>query len=116
MMKFRHRAVRIFRMKCMEENIMNRIIVCCTLVLALAAVSPAYAGDPYEDGMKAALAGDYATAFEKWKPLGMQGEGDALFHIARFGKTREAAALVEEFNSEALDEVAPIVGDEPPIV
>ena len=82
MMKFRHRAVRIFRMKCMEENIMNRIIVCCTLVLALAAVSPAYAGDPYEDGMKAALAGDYATAFEKWKPLGMQGEGDALFQLA----------------------------------
>ena len=48
--------------------------------------------------------------------LPLANEGDALFHIARFGKTREAAALVEEFNSETLDEVAPIVGDEPPIV
>ena len=48
--------------------------------------------------------------------LPLANEGDALFHIARFGKTREAAALVEEFNSETLDEVAPIVGEEPPIV
>jgi hypothetical protein len=48
--------------------------------------------------------------------LPLANEGDALFHIARFGKTREAAALVEEFNSEVLDAVAPIPGEEPPIV
>ena len=61
---------------------MNRIIGCFALVLALAAVSPAFAGDPYEEGLQAALAGDYTTAFEKWKPLGMQGEGEALFQLA----------------------------------
>lgn len=48
--------------------------------------------------------------------LPLANEGDALFHIARFGKTSEAAALVEEFHSENLDDVAPIVGEEPPIV
>jgi TPR repeat protein len=69
-------------MKYMEDSIMNRIIGCYALVLALAAISPAFAGDLYEEGLKAALAGDYATAFEKWKPLGMQGEGDALFQLA----------------------------------
>jgi TPR repeat protein len=61
---------------------MNRIIGCYVFVLALAAISPALAGDAYEEGLKAALAGDYETAFEKWKPLGMQGEGDALFQLA----------------------------------
>ena len=61
---------------------MNRIIGCCALILTFAAISPAVAGDPYEEGMKAAMAGDYTTAFEKWKPLGMQGEGNALFQLA----------------------------------
>ncbi len=47
--------------------------------------------------------------------LPLANEGDALFHIARFEKPGEAAARVEEFQSEQEDMGVEILG-EPPIV
>lgn len=45
--------------------------------------------------------------------LPLVNEGDALFHIARFGKSSEAAALVEEFRSEHDDTFEAPPGEPP---
>lgn len=42
-------------------------------------------------------------------------EGDALFHVARFGRLKEAAAQVEAFHNEH-QEVMPGLGGEPPVI
>lgn len=47
--------------------------------------------------------------------LPLANEGDALFHIGRFEKTSEAAALVEEFQSEHEESLSGAI-EEPPIV
>jgi TPR repeat protein len=61
---------------------MKRIIGSAALAISLVTFSPAYAGDLFEDGLDAAMKGDYKTAFKIWKPLGMQGDGNALFELA----------------------------------
>jgi TPR repeat protein len=66
----------------MEVIIMNRIILSGALALLLGTLAPAYAGDPYEEGLQAALSGDYKTTFQKWKLLGLDNMGDTLFQLA----------------------------------
>lgn len=48
--------------------------------------------------------------------LPLANEGDALFHIARFGNARETVARIEEFHSETGEGNMPLFDNEPPIV
>lgn len=43
-------------------------------------------------------------------------EGDALFHIARFEEPKAAEAAVEQFHAEHLNDVDPLLDEEPQIV
>lgn len=61
---------------------MKRIIGSAALAISLMTFAPAYAGDLFEEGLDAAMKGDYEKAFNIWKPLGMQGDGNALFELA----------------------------------
>jgi len=61
---------------------MKTMIGSAALVLSIAAFTPAFASDPFEEGRDAALASDYETAFEKWQPLAIEGHGDAMFDLA----------------------------------
>lgn len=61
---------------------MRWMTVWFVMVLALATFSPASSGNQFEEGLQAAMNDDYTAAFEKWKPLGMQGDGEALFALA----------------------------------
>ena len=47
--------------------------------------------------------------------LPLVNEGEALFHIARFESTREAANIVDAFQSDELP-LGPALDEEPPIV
>ncbi|MEW8077489.1 MAG: hypothetical protein AB2754_03245 [Candidatus Thiodiazotropha endolucinida] len=38
-------------------------------------------GDPFELGMTSLKAGDYAEAFCLWRPLAMQGDSEAAYHL-----------------------------------
>jgi TPR repeat protein len=50
------------------------------LLPSLAFASTA-ATDPYAAGYDLALAGDYRTAYDVWKPLAMSGDGRAQFNL-----------------------------------
>jgi hypothetical protein len=85
-------------------------------------------GDRVRQGQVLAVIGDAfgETEFEVNAPFGglvigrsqlpLAHEGDALFNIARFEDTREAADTVEEFRTEIDALQMPVPGGEPPLV
>ena len=54
-----------------------RGLVAGTLFLAVALIPVAAVAGPFEDGLKAAESGDFATALRLWQPLAEQGHAEA---------------------------------------
>lgn len=52
----------------------------CAIPLCMAAA--AASADQYTEGYDLAVAGDYSTAFAKWLPAAVDGDGRAQFNIA----------------------------------
>jgi uncharacterized protein len=56
---------------------MKRIVIALALLLAF----PSLAWADFQDGLKAAEKGDYATALREWKPLADKGDADVQYNI-----------------------------------
>ncbi|MEW6690884.1 MAG: tetratricopeptide repeat protein [Pseudomonadota bacterium] len=74
------------------------------LVLALGAALPALAD--FQDGVRAAQAGDYATALREWQPLAGGGHRDAQFNLGLLyenglGVQRDAARAAQWYRRAA---------------
>lgn len=65
-----------------KQLMMRSIVVLGVALMATVVLSSAQAHDDYNDGLLAAVAGDYATAVAKWQPLARQGDALAQFNLA----------------------------------
>ena len=65
--------------------------------LICGAAAPAWAD--FDDGLAAALAGDYATALKEWRPLAEQGDANAQFML---GSMYDEGKGVPENDTEAV--------------
>lgn len=52
------------------------------ILLPWLACATAFATDPYAEGYDRAVAGDYPSAYAKWMPLAINGDGRAQFNLA----------------------------------
>jgi uncharacterized protein len=66
---------------------MIRFLGVLAMSLALMVGSATLAVADYDAGMRAAQAGDYATAFREWKPLAEQGDAAAQSNLGWGMKT-----------------------------
>ena len=74
------------------------------LVLSGAFAAPVAAG-PFEDGVAAAKRGDYATAFQLWRPLAEQGHAIAQANVGVMyyegrGVTQDYAEAVKWYRTD----------------
>lgn len=58
------------------KTILNGLLLILILIFARQ-----LRGDPFELGMASLKAGDYAEAFCLWRPLAMQGDSEAAYHL-----------------------------------
>lgn len=58
---------------------MKRLLI--TVLIATSLAKPAFAG--FDEGLAAALRGDYAQALKEWKPLAEQGLPAAQYNLGR---------------------------------
>ncbi len=58
---------------------MRRIAATLAVVALLFSAGSAWAD--FDDGIAAAQRGDYATAFQEWRPLALQGVAEAQFNL-----------------------------------
>ena len=68
-------------------------------VLAIALTPDAAVSGPFEDGLKAAESGDFATALRLWQPLAEQGHADAQSNL---GFMYQTGLGVPQDDAEAL--------------
>lgn len=66
-------------------------------ILTVGLAAPASAD--FEDGKRAAIEGDYATAYQEWRPLAEQGHADAQFLLGLM--YREGRAVPQDFAKAA---------------
>ncbi|NOX75336.1 MAG: sel1 repeat family protein [Gammaproteobacteria bacterium] len=64
-----------------KKNLLVRSLVLGGTLITTAMLLPAQAHD-YNDGLRAAEVGDYATAVNKWRPLAQRGDALAQFNLA----------------------------------
>ena len=69
-----------------------RIAVQLALTAMLALCASTAVAQDFDKGLSAYNAGDYQTAFNEWKPLAEQGDGDAQFNLGLMYETGDGAA------------------------
>lgn len=69
------------------------------LLLAMLLITPLTATADFDDGLAAALRGDFATALREWRPLAEQGHADAQYNL---GVMYDEGEGVSESTSEAM--------------